>query len=245
MPLNRRDFLHTAGVSAAGFAVSGPLLAAAARAAEVEPQAVGHALPDLPYAADALMPHIDAETMRIHHGKHHAGYVRKLNDALAAYPDLAERDPAELVAMAGELPADLQRPVVNNGGGHVNHTMFWRMMSPDGGGEPRGELAGAIDAAFGTFAGFQAAFSGAASGRFGSGWAWLVVGRDGELAVTSTANQDSPLMGGQTPVLGLDVWEHAYYLKYQNRRADYVEAWWNVVNWDEASERYARATDRG
>ena len=205
-------------------------------------------LPALPYAADALAPHIDAKTMEIHHGKHHAAYVSKANDALAGTPH-AEADVLDVIATLTELPAAKQGAVRNNAGGHANHSLFWDVMAPPssgGGGEPTGDLAAAINTAFGSFDAFKEQFANAGATRFGSGWAWLVV-KDGNLAVTSTANQDNPLMseafgGGQgTPILGLDVWEHAYYLNYQNRRPDYVTAWWNVVNWDAVAERFAKA----
>ena len=206
------------------------------------------ALPDLPYAHDALEPHIDAKTMEIHHGKHHAAYVAKANDALACTPH-ADADVNAVVAGLAELPADKQTAARNNAGGHANHSLFWQILAPagsGGGGTPSGELAAAIDSAFGSFDAFKEQFAAAAATRFGSGWAWLVV-KDGALAVTSTANQDSPLMpeafgGGQgTPILGLDVWEHAYYLNYQNRRPDYIGAFWNVVNWSKVAENFAAA----
>jgi len=201
---------------------------------------MAHELPKLPYAFDALEPHIDARTMEIHHGKHHAGYVAKLNAALEKYPKLQSTSVEELIAGIGTVPEDIRMAVRNNGGGHANHSLFWQVMSGKGGGEPKGALASAITAAFGDFATFRQQFSDAAATRFGSGWAWLAV--DGKkLVVTSTPNQDSPLMEGKTPILGLDVWEHAYYLKYQNRRPDYVSAWWNVVNWDAVAQRLAAA----
>ena len=199
---------------------------------------MAHELPKLPYAFDALQPHIDARTMKIHHGKHHAGYVAKLNAAVEKYPDLKSVSAEELLSRIDTVPEDIRRAVRNNGGGHANHSLFWQIMSGSGGGEPKGTLASAIAAAFGDFARFKQLFSDAAADRFGSGWAWLVI--DGtKLVVTSTPNQNSPLMEGKTPILGLDVWEHAYYLKYQNRRADYVSAWWNVVNWNAVAQRLA------
>ncbi len=197
-------------------------------------------LPDLPYDHSALEPHIDARTMEIHHGKHHKTYVDKLNAAIEGHDDLNMDSIDELMRNFNKVPSDIQGPVRNNGGGHANHSLFWTVMSPDGGGEPSGDLAGAIDSTFGSFDDFKTKFSDAGVTRFGSGWAWLVVD-GGKLSVTSTANQDSPLMEGKTPVLGLDVWEHAYYLKYQNVRPDYIEAWWNVVNWDEVAARYEAA----
>ena len=197
-------------------------------------------LPELPYDAAALEPHIDSETMNIHHGKHHAGYVNNLNNALEGHDDLLALPVEELVAKLDSVPEDIRAAVTNNGGGHANHSLFWTVMSPDGGGEPAGELAEAINSTFGSLDSFQEEFAKAAGTRFGSGWAWLVVD-NGKLTVTSTANQDSPLSEGKTPILGLDVWEHAYYLNYQNRRPDYVSAWWNVVNWKEVERRYAEA----
>jgi Fe-Mn family superoxide dismutase len=198
-------------------------------------------LPALPYSTDALEPHIDARTMEIHHGRHHKTYVDKLNAALEGHAELASQSIEALIANIEKVPENIRGAVRNNGGGHVNHSLFWQIMSPDGGGEPTGELAGAINDTFGSFEKFQEEFSNAAINRFGSGWAWLVVKKDGNLAVINTLNQDSPLMDGHTPVLGLDVWEHAYYLKYQNKRPDYIQAWWNVVNWDEVNKRYPAA----
>jgi len=202
---------------------------------------MAHQLPNLPYAFDALEPSIDARTMEIHHGKHHAGYVGKLNAALDGHADLAAKSVEELLAGIQTLPDAIRTAVRNNGGGHANHSLFWSVMSPNGGGEPGGALADAIGTAFGDFATFRKQFSEAAAGRFGSGWAWLVVA-GGSLAVESTPNQDSPIMEGKVPILGLDVWEHAYYLKYQNRRPEYIEAWWDVVNWDEVAKRFAQAS---
>ena len=198
-------------------------------------------LPPLPYAEDALEPHIDARTMSIHHDKHHAGYTNKLNAALEGHADLADKSIEELLGNLDALPESIRTAVRNNGGGYANHSLFWEVMGPDGGGEPTGDLAAAIEKAFGSFAAFKDQFSKAAATRFGSGWAWLYVGRDGALAVASAPNQDTPLMEGNTPILGLDVWEHAYYLNYQNRRPDYVSAWWNVVNWDSVAAKYAAA----
>ncbi|MEI5905832.1 superoxide dismutase [Bacillus spongiae] len=197
-------------------------------------------LPQLPYAIDALEPHIDKETMNIHHTKHHNTYVTKLNDALAGHDGLLSKSIEEVVSNLDAIPEEARTAVRNNGGGHANHSLFWQILSPAGGGEPTGELAEAISNKFGSFESFQAQFAAAGAGRFGSGWAWLVV-NNGELEVTSTPNQDSPLMEGKTPILGLDVWEHAYYLNYQNRRPDYINAFWNVVNWDEVSKRYSAA----
>ncbi|MBC6934503.1 MAG: superoxide dismutase [Chloroflexi bacterium] len=197
-------------------------------------------LPNLPYAFNALEPHIDARTMEIHHGKHHAAYTTNLNKALEKYPDLQSKSIEELLGSLDSIPEDIRTTVRNNGGGYANHNLFWLIMAPNAGGEPTGDLAAAINSAFGSFAAFKEQFSAAAMGRFGSGWAWLVAGAGG-LSITSTPNQDTPLMEGKTPILGLDVWEHAYYLNYQNRRADYVAAWWNVVNWAEVARRYAAA----
>ncbi len=196
-------------------------------------------LPALPYAHNALEPHIDARTMEIHHGKHHAGYTNNLNSALEG-TDWASRSIEEILANLDKVPADKRTAVQNNGGGYANHCLFWEVMSPNGGGAPSGALADAINSAFGSFDAFKEQFSTAAKTRFGSGWAWLVVD-GGKLSVTSTPNQDTPLMEGKTPILGLDVWEHAYYLNYQNRRPDYVAAFWNVVNWAKVAELFAAA----
>src|SRR5678815_1379247 len=206
---------------------------------------MAHELPALPYAPTALEPHIDAKTMEIHHGKHHAAYVTNLNKALESAPDLAGKSVEELCKGIASVPEAIRGPVRNNGGGHWNHSFFWKLMKPNAEGKPVGKLADAITKDFGSFEAFQEKFAAAAAGRFGSGWAWLCV-KDGKLAICSTANQDNPLMGetagcGGTPVLGLDVWEHAYYLNYQNRRPDYVKAWWNVVNWAQAEANYAAA----
>jgi superoxide dismutase, Fe-Mn family len=195
-------------------------------------------LPPLPYDYTALEPYIDEQTMHLHHDKHHNAYVTNLNNALkdrSGHPDVSAE---EMVSRLGELPEAIRAAVRNNGGGHVNHTMFWQIMKPNGGGEPTGALASAIQSAFGSFDALKAAFNDAGVKRFGSGWAWLVLDKSGKLSVTSTANQDNPLTDGLYPVMGNDVWEHAYYLKYQNRRPDYLAAWWNVVNWDEIARRY-------
>jgi len=199
-----------------------------------------HTIPSLPYDYGALEPHIDARTMEIHYTKHHQGYVNKLNAALTGHPDLADRTVESLLGDLEALPADIRTAVRNNGGGHVNHSLFWKIMSPDGGGQPEGDLRDALVEAFGDFASFGKEFAEQAASRFGSGWAWLVVGDEG-LQVTSTPNQDSPLLERQIPILGLDVWEHAYYLRYQNRRADYITAWWNVVDWTEVARRFDAA----
>jgi len=193
----------------------------------------------LPYDYNALEPHIDARTMGIHHGKHHQAYVKNLNAALEGHPELQGKTVAELIADLSAVPENIRQAVRNNGGGHANHSFFWPCMSPKGGGEPTGTVADGIGASFGTFSAFQDAFKKAALTRFGSGWAWLCVGGAGKLVVTSTPNQDNPVVDGLVPVLALDVWEHAYYLLYQNRRADYIDAWWNVVNWEQVAANLA------
>jgi superoxide dismutase, Fe-Mn family len=201
----------------------------------------GFTLPDLPYAYDALEPHIDARTMEIHHTKHHQTYINNANEALQGHDNLQQLSVEDLLRRIDDVPQDIRTKIRNNAGGHANHSLFWQIMSRDGGGEPSGELAEQIRSAFGDFASFRDQFSNAGKGRFGSGWAWLVLGEGGKLQVIDTANQDSPLMSGYQPILGLDVWEHAYYLKYQNRRPDYIEAWWNVVNWPEVGRRFQQA----
>src|SRR5262249_19362911 len=197
-------------------------------------------LPNLPYAPDALEPSIDKMTMEIHHGRHHKTYVDNLNKALEGQAELQKKSIEEILRNIHSVPEKIRQAVINNGGGHANHSMFWTIMGPKAGGKPSGPLADDLNKVFGDFAAFQAKLKEAALARFGSGWAWLVVA-GGNLQVIHTANQDNPLMNGQTPVLGVDVWEHAYYLKYQNKRADYVDAWWNVVNWNAVSERYSKA----
>lgn len=197
-------------------------------------------LPKLPYEYDALEPHIDKETMNIHHTKHHNTYITNVNNALEGHSDLSSKSVEELISNLDAVPEDIRTAVRNNGGGHANHSLFWEILSPNGGGQPTGALAEAIDSKFGSFDAFKEEFAKAATTRFGSGWAWLSVA-NGELEVSSTPNQDSPLMEGKTPILGLDVWEHAYYLNYQNRRPDYITSFWNVVNWDEVSKRYEAA----
>jgi len=198
-------------------------------------------LPPLPYAYDALEPYIDVQTMQLHHDKHHATYVTNLNNALKGH-DFENLPVEQVIRRLNEVPESVRTVVRNNGGGHLNHSMFWQIMKPNGGGQPAGELASAITSTFGSFDAFKTAFNDAGVKRFGSGWAWLVADRSGKLQVISTANQDSPLIDGLYPVMGNDVWEHAYYLKYQNRRPEYLGAWWNVVNWDEITKRYAQAT---
>ncbi len=199
---------------------------------------MAYEVPDLPYPYDALEPHIDEATMRVHHDKHHQAYVDKANGALEG-TEWADKSVEEVLQNLSSLPADKQGPVRNNAGGHYNHSLFWQMMSPDGGGEPSGELADAINSAFGSFDAFKEEFKNAGIGQFGSGWAWLVKNADGSVAVTKTPNQDSPISDGQTSLLGADVWEHAYYLKYQNKRPEYLDAFWNVVNWDYVAERFS------
>jgi Fe-Mn family superoxide dismutase len=198
-------------------------------------------LPPLPYDYDALEPYVDEQTMRIHHDKHHAGYVNNLNAALEKHASFADWSLEQLLGQLDQVPEDIRTAVRNNAGGHANHTLFWSIMSPNGGGEPGGDLGEAIVATFGDFGSFKDQLSKAAATRFGSGWGWLSVDSSGQLLVESTPNQDSPIMEGRTPILGIDVWEHAYYLKYQNRRPDYVEAWWNTINWGEVAERYSAA----
>jgi Fe-Mn family superoxide dismutase len=198
-------------------------------------------LPALPYDYNALEPHIDARTMEIHHTKHHQAYINKANAALEKHSDLAKKSIEDILRDLNSVPEDIRTAIRNNGGGHANHSLFWTVMGPGAGGQPDGELATAVEAAFGSFDKFKDEFSQAAATRFGSGWAWLSRKKDGGLVVTSTPNQDSPLSDGLTPILGLDVWEHAYYLKYQNKRPDYVAAFWNVVNWDAVAKRFAAA----
>ncbi|MFD2531865.1 superoxide dismutase [Gracilimonas halophila] len=201
---------------------------------------MAYSLPDLPYDYDALEPTVDARTMEIHHTKHHQGYTNKVNAALEGH-EFADLDIEEVLRRIDEVPADKKQAVINNGGGYANHKLFWTILSPSGGGNPEGELAEDIKKTFGSFDKFKEEFSNAAGSRFGSGWAWLSVDGSGNLVVHSTANQDSPLMDGYTPILGIDVWEHAYYLNYQNRRPDYVSAFWNVVNWDQVAKNYKAA----
>jgi Fe-Mn family superoxide dismutase len=201
---------------------------------------MAHELPPLPYPKEALEPHIDAQTMEIHHGKHHNAYVTNLNKAIAGKGDLETKPIEQLISNLNAVPEDIRTAVRNNGGGHANHSMFWKLMGPNAGGKPSGKLAEDINATFGSFDGFKEKFEAGGAGRFGSGWVWLVV-KNGKLEIMSTANQDNPLMEGIKPVMGCDVWEHAYYLKYQNRRPDYLKAWWNVVNWNEVNKYYEAA----
>jgi Fe-Mn family superoxide dismutase len=198
-------------------------------------------LPPLPYDYKALAPSIDAETMQLHHDKHHATYVTNLNAALEKHPELQNKSVEALLSDLSQVPEDIRKTVQNNGGGHINHSMFWRIMKPNGGGNPTGTLAAAIDKTFGSYAAFQEQFNQAGLGQFGSGWVWLVSNPQKQLKIIATANQDSPLMQGLYPIMGNDVWEHAYYLTYRNRRADYLKSWWNVVNWDEIENRYVNA----
>ncbi len=234
--LNRREFVRVSGVAAVGLAASQfPLAARAADAIALSP---------LPYPVDALEPHIDAQTMTIHHGKHHKAYVDKLNEALAKHAELAGKKLNDLLRDIKSVPEDIRTAVQNHGGGHANHSLFWMTMKKGGGGEPTGDLAKAIEGSFGGLVKLKETINDNGLKRFGSGWSWLVVSADKKLKAYSTANQDSPLMQSDTPILGIDVWEHAYYLKYQNKRGDYLAAWWNVVNWDEVASRYAAAINR-
>jgi Fe-Mn family superoxide dismutase len=241
-PVDRRGFFSYSAAGLAASSAAAALLSAGRVAAQPAAATAagksGYTLPKLPYAYDALEPYIDARTMEIHHDKHHQAYLDKLNAALEKHPDLAKKPAEDLLRNLNAIPEEIRTAVQNQGGGYVNHTFFWKIMGPKRGGKPKGELAQAIDKTFGNFESFQKKFADAAAKQFGSGWAWLVNGKNG-LEVVSTANQDSPLSKGQTPIIGLDVWEHAYYLKYQNKRPDYVTAWWNVVNWDQAAENYA------
>jgi Fe-Mn family superoxide dismutase len=196
---------------------------------------MAYELPKLPYPYDALEPHIDARTMEIHHTKHHQAYINNVNGAIQGKPDLEKKGVEDLIRSLAAIPEDIRTTVRNNGGGHANHSLFWQLMGPGKGGEPKGDIAAAINSSFGSFAKFKEDFGKAAVGRFGSGWAWVILD-GGKLSITSTPNQDSPIMDGKKPILGIDVWEHAYYLKYQNRRPDYIQAWWNVVDWDKVNE---------
>ncbi|MCU0537848.1 MAG: superoxide dismutase [Hydrococcus sp. Prado102] len=239
MSFNRRNFLillgGSTGAAALGLFPKDSL--AQATASEQKPFAVA----PLPYAYNALEPHIDEETMRFHHDKHYVSYTTKLNEAVNKYPQLANKSAEEIISDLDSLPEDVRTTIRNNGGGYVNHTMFWQIMAPNAGGQPTGEIAKAIASAFGSFDKFKTAFNDAGSKQFGSGWSWLVLDNSKQLKVIGTPNQDSPLMMGMYPIMGNDVWEHAYYLKYRNERAKYLEAWWNVVNWDEVNKRYQQA----
>jgi Fe-Mn family superoxide dismutase len=231
--MTRRHALKTTALASLAFAASWPSRIASAQTAPSGPYTV----PPLPYPFDALEPHIDAQTMQIHHDKHHAAYVANLNKAVAQFPDLGNKPVEDLLKDLNAVPEQIRTAVRNQGGGHYNHSLFWQMMNKNAGGEPSGELAQAIDKKFGSFAAFKEQFTKAAVGQFGSGWAWLVADGD-ELKIQPSSNQDSPVSDGKKPLLGIDVWEHAYYLKYQNRRPEYVAAWFNVINWDFASQRF-------
>jgi len=237
MNMSRRDAVKSLALAALGSAVSGRA-AEPPGAAAPAPAAGPFKLPDLPYAFDALEPHIDAQTMQIHHDKHHAAYIAKLNEAVAKHPDLATRTAEDLIRDLAAIPEDIRTAVRNHGGGHANHTLFWKCLKPGGGGEPAGKLGAAMTATFGSYATFRDQFKKAALGVFGSGWAWLALNADGKLLIEATPNQDSPISSGRRPLLGLDVWEHAYYLRYQNRRADYAEAVFNVLDWGSVGSRY-------
>lgn len=241
MTLNRRQFLSVLGmgtVSVGMTMITLPNGAAGAQAAELSPSGSDFEVPPLPYAYEALEPYIDRQTMKLHHDKHHAAYVKNLNAAIAKHPELREKSLESLLKDLGTVPQDIRTTVRNNGGGHLNHSLFWESMSPDGGGEPVGAIARALQATFGDVVTFKQQFNQAGMAQFGSGWVWLVVTSGGKLQVITTPNQDSPLMQGYRPILGNDVWEHAYYLTYQNRRNEYLEAWWNVVNWAEVNRRF-------
>jgi Fe-Mn family superoxide dismutase len=234
MSLDRRHFLQLLSITIGSSAIgSFPSLALA----DNEP----YSLPPLPYPYNSLEPYIDRETMQFHHDKHHAAYVNNLNTALKKYPELQSKSVEELIKNLDKVPADIRTTVRNNGGGDLNHTMFWQIMSPKGGGQPTGKLAEAINAKFKNFEEFKTAFAQAGLKVFGSGWVWLVLNKSGALEIITTPNQDSPLLTGQYPILGNDVWEHAYYLKYRNLRGEYLKQWWNVVNWEEANRRYLQA----
>jgi len=245
---SRREFLTGIGVGAVAAGVFGslPQWSLAQAPAKAAPAPTGpFTLPALPYAYDALEPSIDAETMKIHHDKHHQAYVNNLNAALAGHAGASKMSIEQILKSLDKLPDDIRDKVRNNGGGHYNHTLFWEIMGPGKGGEPKGKLLDAITATFGGYAGLKEKMSQAAIGRFGSGWAWLSVDKDGKLVLESLPNQDSPISAGKTPILGIDVWEHAYYLKYRNLRPDYVAAWWNVVNWDTVGKKFSAATMKG
>jgi superoxide dismutase, Fe-Mn family len=254
MILNRRHFLFLLSASVSSLVLEGCTLSqdnqkvsdtptgAPSPVEKSEPPKGAFTLPPLPYAYDALEPYIDAETMRFHHDKHHAAYVNNLNEALNKHPQLKGKTVEQMLQNLDDVPTDVRNVVRNNGGGHVNHKMFWEIMKPSGGGEPTGAIATAINKNFGSFAEFKKKFNAEGAKRFGSGWVWLVRNQDASLEVVSTANQDSPISSGKYPIMGNDVWEHAYYLKYQNLRAKYLEAWWNVVNWDEINKRFAQAS---
>lgn len=239
MVLNRRNFLLLSGASISTIALG--TFAKTSLAQSLDGSDGPFELTPLPYDYNALEPYIDEETMRFHHDKHYASYTNNLNKAVSAYPELASKSAEDILRDFDNVPEDIATTIRNNGGGYVNHKMFWEIMSPDGGGEPTGELASAINDAFGSFEAFKEEFNTAGSQQFGSGWAWLVLDGNNQLQVMGTANQDSPLMNGMSPIMGNDVWEHAYYLKYRNARGEYLNQWWNVVNWDEVNNRYQQA----
>jgi Fe-Mn family superoxide dismutase len=247
--MHRRKFLSTSGILGAGLLGAGNAASSLLHAEpgsdfeshlNLEDKPVPFSVPPLPYPNDALEPYIDARTMEIHHDKHHGAYVTNLNKALEGHPDLQAKSIDDIMKNLDSVPENIRTAVRNNGGGHWTHSLFWPLMKKGGGGEPKGDLAAAINSSFGSFAGFKEKFKAAGLGRFGSGWAWLLV-KDGKLAIDSTANQDTQYIAGGKAVIGIDVWEHAYYLKYQNVRGDYIDAWWNVVNWDRAAELYSAA----
>jgi len=246
MTLNRRNFLILLGGSIGAVTLgtteaSGDNINTAKNGTNVAQNTGVFTLPPLPYGYNALEPYIDARTMQFHHDKHHAAYVKNLNDAIANRPKLKGQTVEDLLKNIKSVPENIRSTIRNNAGGHYNHSMFWRIMKPNGGGEPTGAIANAINTSFGSFAEFKRLFNESGSKRFGSGWVWLVRNPDGKLGIMNTANQDCPLMQGKFPIMGNDVWEHAYYLKYQNRRADYLDAWWNVLNWDEINQRFTAA----
>ncbi|MEG4324718.1 Fe-Mn family superoxide dismutase [Microcoleus sp. AT3-A2] len=249
MTLKRRDFLYlltasVGAITAGACQASGnnvPQASPIAESPKIAQTPGPFTLPPLPYEYNALEPHIDARTMQFHHDKHHAAYVKNLNDAVSKYPQLKNITAENMLRDLSKVPEDIRTTVRNNGGGHLNHSMFWEIMSPNGGGEPTGAIATAIQQNFGSVDDFKAKFNDAGAKRFGSGWVWLVRNKAGKLEITTTANQDTPLIDGNYPIMGNDVWEHAYYLKYQNLRADYLKAWWNVVNWAEINKRYEKA----
>ena len=243
MTINRRHFLFLLGASVGAFALDTHASAEKAPISQSTPtgNTAVYSVPPLPYAYDALEPHIDQATMQFHHDKHHAAYVKNLNAALDKHPELKSKPVEEMLRNLNSVPTDIRQIVRNNGGGHVNHSMFWQIMKPQGGGEPTGAIAKAINQSFGSFAAFKKQFNEAGVSRFGSGWVWLVR-NNGKLEITTTPNQDTPLSEGKYPIMGNDVWEHAYYLKYQNRRPEYLDAWWNVLNWDEINKRFATAS---
>ncbi len=242
MNLNRRQFIFFLGASAGALTLDACAFAQNITS-NSNPASGGQGrviqLPPLPYAYNALEPHIDTQTMQLHHDKHHAAYVKNLNEAFKKHPEIQDKKLEYLVLHLETVPKDIRTTIRNNGGGHLNHSMFWQIMKPNGGGEPTGAIASAIQERFGSFAAFKQQFNEAGAGRFGSGWVWLVRDPSRKLQITTTPNQDSPIADGNYPILGNDVWEHAYYLKYQNRRAEYLNAWWNVVNWDEVNRRLA------